>query len=287
MKRIAIIITMLCLVLPVAAKQKAEIKSQWRGARVAYLGDSITDKRQVESGQNETYWSYLEGILGTESYVYGISGHQWSQIPGQTDKLIAEHGQDVDVIMIFVGSNDYNANVPLGEWFTEEVVNVEVSGPKGAKSPVMAKRKKRTIVMDKNTLRGRINIAMSQLKNEYPTKQIILLTPIHRGLGLLSDGNAQPDELHANRVGEYIDAYVDVVKEAGNVWAVPVIDLNSICGLYPLAESNGLYWRRPSLEKSKKSGKNRFDRLHPNSAGHLRMARVLAYQLLGYPAKLD
>ena len=287
MKRIAIIIAMLCLVLPVAAKQKAEIKSQWRGVRVAYLGDSITDKRQVEKGQNETYWSYLEGILGTESYVYGISGHQWSQIPGQTEKLIAEHGQDVDVIMIFVGTNDYNANVPLGEWFTEEVVDVEVSGPKGAKSAVVAERKKRTLVMDKNTLRGRINIAMSQLKHEYPTKQIILLTPIHRGLALLSDRNAQPDELHANGVGEYIDAYVDVVKEAGNVWAVPVIDLNSICGLYPLAESNGLYWRLPSLEKSKKSGKNRFDRLHPNSAGHLRMARVLAYQLLGYPAKLD
>ena len=287
MKRIAIIIAMLYLVLPVAAKQKAEIKSQWRGVRVAYLGDSITDKRQVEKGQNETYWSYLEGILGTESYVYGISGHQWSQIPGQTEKLIAEHGQDVDVIMIFVGTNDYNANVPLGEWFTEEVVDVEVSGPKGAKSAVVAERKKRTLVMDKNTLRGRINIAMSQLKHEYPTKQIILLTPIHRGLALLSDRNAQPDELHANGVGEYIDAYVDVVKEAGNVWAVPVIDLNSICGLYPLEETNGLYWRLPSLEKSKKSGKNRFDRLHPNSAGHLRMARVLAYQLLGYPAKLD
>ena len=255
--------------------------------RVAYLGDSITDKRQVEKGQNETYWSYLEGILGTESYVYGISGHQWSQIPGQTEKLIAEHGQDVDVIMIFVGTNDYNANVPLGEWFTEEVVDVEVSGPKGAKSAVVAERKKRTLVMDKNTLRGRINIAMSQLKHEYPTKQIILLTPIHRGLALLSDRNAQPDELHANGVGEYIDAYVDVVKEAGNVWAVPVIDLNSICGLYPLEETNGLYWRLPSLEKSKKSGKNRFDRLHPNSAGHLRMAQALAYQLLGYPAKLD
>ena len=287
MRKLAILIAILCLALPVMAKPKAEIKSQWRGARVAYLGDSITDKRQVESGQNETYWSYLEGILGTISYVYGISGHQWSQIPGQTEKLIVEHGQDVDVIMIFVGTNDYNANVPLGEWFAEEVVNVEVSGPKGAKSPVMAERKKRTLVMDKNTLRGRINIAMSQLKHEYPTKQIILLTPIHRGLALLSDRNAQPDEMHANGVGEYIDAYVDVVKEAGNVWAVPVIDLNSICGLYPLAESNGLYWRRPSLEKSKKSGKNRFDRLHPNSAGHLRMAQALAYQLLGYPAKLD
>ena len=287
MRKLAIVIAILCLVLPVAAKPKAEIKSQWRGARVAYLGDSITDKRQVEKGQNETYWSYLEGILGIESFVYGISGHQWSQIPGQTDKLIKEHGQDVDAIMIFVGTNDYNANVPLGEWFTEEVVKVEVSGPKGAKSGVMAERKKRTLAMDKSTLRGRINIAMSQLKREYPTKQIILLTPIHRGLALLSDRNAQPDELHANGVGEYIDAYVDVVKEAGNVWAVPVIDLNSICGLYPLEENNGLYWRKPSIEKNAKSGRNRIDRLHPNSAGHLRMARVLAYQLLGYPAKLD
>ena len=287
MKRLAIVIAMLCLVLPVAAKPKAEIKSQWRGALVAYLGDSITDKRQVEKGQNETYWSYLENILGIESFVYGISGHQWHQIPGQTDKLIKEHGQEVDAIMIFVGTNDYNASVPLGEWYSEEVVEVEVSGPKGSKSGVMAERKKRTLVMDKKTLRGRINIAMSQLKREYPTKQIILLTPIHRGLALLSDRNVQPDELHANGVGEYIDAYVDVVKEAGNVWAVPVIDLNSICGLYPLEESNALYWRRPSLEKSQKSGRNRIDRLHPNSAGHLRMARALAYQLLGYPAKLD
>ena len=77
MKRLAIIIAILCLALPVVAKPKAEIKSQWRGARVAYLGDSITDKRQVEKGLNDTYWVYLEKLLGTESLVYGISGHQW------------------------------------------------------------------------------------------------------------------------------------------------------------------------------------------------------------------
>ena len=287
MKRLAIVVAVLCLALPVVAKPKAEIKSQWRGARVAYLGDSITDKRQVDKGQNETYWSYLETILGIESFVYGISGHQWHQIPGQTDKLIKEHGQEVDAIMIFVGTNDYNANVPLGEWYSEEVVEVEVTGPKGSKSGIMAERKKRTVAMDKNTVRGRINIAMSKLKEVYPTKQIILLTPIHRGDAFLGDRNIQPNELHANGVGEYIDAYVDVVKEAGNVWAVPVIDLNAISGLYPLEESNALYWRRPSLGKSEKSGKKRIDRLHPNSAGHLRMARVLAYQMLGYPAKLD
>ena len=287
MKKIAVVIAMLCLALPVVAKSKAEIKSQWQGARVAYLGDSITDKKQVDRGQNDTYWVYLEKMLGIKSYVYGISGHQWHQIPGQTEKLIAEHDQEVDAIMIFVGTNDYNKNVPLGEWYSEEIVDVEVSGPKGTSSGVMTQRKKRTLIMDKGTLRGRINIAMSQLKSIYPTKQIILLTPIHRGDAFLSDRNIQPNELYANGLGEYIDAYVNVVKEAGNVWAVPVIDLNSICGLYPLAESNGLYWRAPEFTKDAKSGKRRKDRLHPNSAGHLRMARALAYQLIGYPAKLD
>ena len=285
MRRIALAIAILFLALPIVAKPK--IKSQWRGARVAYLGDSITDIRQVEKGTNDTYWVYLEKLLGTDSFVYGISGHEWKHIPGQTDKLFKEHADEVDVIMIFVGTNDYNASVPLGEWYSEDVVEVEVTGPRGSKSGVMAERKKRTILMDNNTYRGRINIAMSKLKELYPTKQIILLTPIHRGDAFLSDRNIQPDELHANGVGEYIDAYVEAVKEAGNVWAVPVIDLNSICGLYPLAKSSEPYWRRPSLEMSKKSGKRRIDRLHPNSAGHMRMAQTLAYQLLGYPAKLD
>ena len=202
MRKLAVVIAILCLALPVVAKPKAEIKSQWQGARVAYLGDSITDKKQVAKGLNDTYWLYLESLLGTESYVYGISGHEWSHIPGQTDKLIKEHGQEVDAIMIFVGTNDYNANVPLGEWFTEEVVEVQVSGPKGSASGVMAERKKRNVAMDNSTVRGRINIAMAKLKAEYPTKQIILLTPIHRGTALLSDRNIQPDELHANGVGE-------------------------------------------------------------------------------------
>ncbi len=286
MKRLAIVVAVLCLVLPVEAKPKAEIKSQWRGAKVAYLGDSITDKRQVERGQNDTYWVYLESLLGITPYVYGISGNQWSHIPKQTDKLIAERGEDIDAIMIFVGTNDYNANVPLGEWYSEESVDVVAPPSSRVKNTVTTHRQKRTLLMDGSTERGRINIAMAKLKEAYPTKQIILLTPIHRGT-YISEGSYQPTELYSNSIGEYIDAYVEVVKEAGNVWAVPVIDLNSICGLYPLEAKNGIYWRRPMPVKSAKSGRNLEDRLHPNSAGHKRMALALAYQLLGYPAKVD
>lgn len=71
----------------------------------------------------------------------------------------------------------------------------------------------------------------------------------------------------------YVDEYVNVVKEAANVWAVPVIDLNSISGLYPLLDEHAPYFHDAQT-----------DRLHPNANGHYRMAKALAYQLLAYPA---
>ena len=69
---------------------------------------------------------------------------------------------------------------------------------------------------------------------------------------------------------------VDAVKEAANVWAVPVIDLNSICGLYPNADSHTRYFHDAQS-----------DRLHPNAEGHYRMAKALAYQLSSYPANFE
>ena len=74
----------------------------------------------------------------------------------------------------------------------------------------------------------------------------------------------------------YADAYVAKIREAGSVWAVPVIDLNSISGLYPVADSHVRYF-----------SDGQTDRLHPNAAGHERMAKALAYQLLAFPACFD
>ena len=106
--------------------------------------------------------------------------------------------------------------------------------------------------------------------------QVILLTPIHRGYARFGDNNIQPDESYPNSLGLYADAYVDAVKEAANVWAVPVIDLNSICGLYPNADSHARYFHDAQS-----------DRLHPNAEGHYRMAKALAYQLSSYPANFE
>ena len=234
----------------------------WQNKRVAYLGDSITDPRSLP--EDPHYWSYLQEMLDTETYVYGISGRQWKHVLDQANKLKAEHGDEVDAIMIFMGTNDYNSGTPIGEWFTETTEVVNANGK-------MVERKRRDHVFDNSTFRGRLNIALDSLKKMYPTKQIVMLTPIHRGFAQFSEKNVQPSEEYCNGCGEYIDAYVNSIKEASAIWSVPVIDLYSLSGLLPALPEQSMYV----------PGGN--DNLHPNAEGHRRMALCIYYQLQALP----
>ena len=250
-----------------AAGRKAKnitVEHPWAGARVAYLGDSITDPGVLK--EDVHYWGFLQQWLDVEPLVYGKGGHQWHQIPGQADNLQAEQGDKFDAIMIFVGTNDYNAGVPIGEWFEEEMVEVNANGK-------IVERMRRKPIMDKDTYRGRINIVLDKLKRMYPAKQIVLMTPVHRAYAKFAEHNVQPDESHQNACGEYIDAYIASIKEASALWSVPVIDAYSLSGLYPLHEEQKDYF----------PGGN--DWLHPNEKGHRRLALCMYYQLLTIPCK--
>ena len=241
-----------------------QIKSHWNGCKVAYLGDSITEPNQV-ANNNLTYWCHLRDILGIEPQVYAISGLTMLDMKAQAEKLEAERGQDIDAILVFVGTNDYNNNVPIGRWYNFSMDTVNHNG-------VLVSRVRRDPVYDESTFCGRTNIVMRHLKESYPTKQIILLTPLHRGFSEFAVDNVQPDEHYANACGCFIDEYAAAVKEAGSVWAVPVIDLYSLSGLYPLDNSQARYFN--DLDH---------DRLHPNTAGHLRLAWTIAFQLQALP----
>lgn len=246
------------------APESSILVNSWKGKRVAFLGDSITDSIHV--GTTKCYWEYLAEWLDITPQVYAKNGNQWDGVLRQAERLKADNAE-VDAIIIFAGTNDYNAGVPLGEWYDYAQTETTV---KGGFREVRACR---TPQKNGSTFRGRINLVMDYLKTHFPEQQIIVLTPIHRGAARFSNQNVQPEEAFPNKLGLYVDAYVNTVKETANVWAVPVIDLNSLSGLYPMNNAHARYFHKEDT-----------DRLHPNAEGHRRMALTLMYQLLALPA---
>jgi lysophospholipase L1-like esterase len=282
MKRILILLA--AVLIPSALFSQNSFVHPWQGARVAFFGDSITDSRVVPSNQNPIpknhdwtgiadshYWGYLQEWLGIHPLVYGVNGRQWDDIPNQARRLKEEHGDGFDAITIFIGTNDFIDDIPIGEWYdkTPALVNKALGYP--ANDYLLVKR---TPAMDGSTLKGRINIAISDLKQMFPEKQIVILTPVHRAYATFGSGNIQPDESYPNRLGLYIHDYVEAIKETANVWSVPVIDLNALCGLNPMLEEHVRYFANPETDK-----------LHLNAKGHERLARTLMYQLQALPCK--
>lgn len=245
-----------------------EIVSQWNGARVAFLGDSITEPNQFGNGNGQqVYWNALHRILGLDYCIYAVSGYRTCHMISMAEKLMAERGQDIDCLLVFIGTNDFNCAIEPGEWYTTSYDVVNNNGQ-------TVGRTRRDFVMEGTTVKAELNRFMAWIKHNYPTKQVIFMTPIHRAFATFGPDNVQPDERYDNALGLFIDDYVDIIKELANVWAVPVIDLNSICGLYPMEPEHEQYFQELGR-----------DMLHPNTEGHERMAYSIAYQLLGYPSK--
>lgn len=215
-------------------------------------------------GSETLYWQYLARWMGLEPLVYGVGGHQWTGIYRQAVKL-SEDRVAVDAIIVFAGTNDFNNNVGIGEFFEETDRETNHNGR-------IVTRKHRTLIETDSTFCGRINRVMALLKSHFPHQQIVIMTPIHRGYAKFDEGNVQPDENFANGNGLYLDDYVRTLKMAADYWACPLIDLHSLSGLYPLADSHADYFRNSET-----------DRLHLNSHGNERLAKTIHRQLLVIP----
>lgn len=255
----------------VSTPQGVAVIHPWQGKMVGVIGDSISDPRHGK-GKIKKYWEFLAEWLGITPKVTAVSGRQWNDVPRQAQKLHDTCSDSIDALLVFLGTNDFNAAVPVGVWYDEtpDSVMAAVHAPRS-----MQARMHRTPVMSDSTLCGRINIGLSTLKRLYPDKQIVLLTPLHRAFADFSTNNLQPDESYQNACGEWFDAYVEAVCQAGRVWGVPVVDLNAMSGLNPMVEEQLVYFNNPAT-----------DRLHPSTAGQRRMARTLMQQLLTLPVEM-
>ena len=240
------------------------MQNQWTGKHVAFLGDSITDKCHV--GTEKNYWQFLAEDPGLVPLVYGINGQTWADLPAQTAKCASDRGTDVDAIVIFMGTNDYNGSVPFGPWWDFQIEEVRDHG-------LLVRKPRRKPNFDTATFQGRVNKGLACVKDRFPQAQVVLCTPIHRGFAEFGGDNVQPEESFPNNCGLYVESYVHALREAGEIWSVPVVDLFSLCGLLPMRDA---YADSFHLRDT--------DRLHPNAEGHRRIAATLRYQLAALPA---
>ena len=229
----------------------------WQGKRAAFIGDSITEG----VGSERNYTEYLADMLGLRAFNYGVNGAQTNLMVSLAQRVIREHGGELDAVFVFGGTNDFNSGLRLGDFFaySEEIVNHN-----GIETP----RRRRLPVFDENTFCGRLNLLLSTLKHGLPMAQTVLLTPIHRGFARFGPANVQPDESYANARGLFLEDYVNAERRAADLWSVPVIDLYRVSGLMPQLAEYGPYFHDAQT-----------DRLHPNALGHLRMAHAVAAAL--------
>lgn len=267
MKTLLRVLFIVAAIAPLCALAAAE-QHPWSGKKVVYFGDSITDPAQVAMFGHSVYWKQLKELYGIEPFVYAVSGYQWDRIYPLVQKMKEELGNLPDAILILLGTNDYNAGVPLGKWHDVTVETVNRNG-------IAAPAPRRRFVKGMDTFRGRINTVMEYLKRNFTDQQIVLMTPLHRGYATFGETNVQQPESVPNVLGLYIEDYVAVIREAADIWSVPLIDLYRDCGLYPADPAYARYFRD--------GGENGKDNLHPNGLGHLRIARTVAARLRTLP----
>lgn len=232
---------------------------------LCFLGDSITDG----VGVTKRYFEYLADITGAKTYGFGVNGAKTINLFSQMDEMDRTIGHAFDLLFVFIGTNDYMSAVPLGSFFLEREMPVPCGSDSEGHFTKYEIRKKREFVFEECSFCGRLNLVCAELKKRYFDKRVILMTPLHRAYAYFGGENIQPDELHANRSGLYLDAYIAAIRQAADIWSIELIDLYRESGLFPLfADSAARYFC--STEK---------DRLHPNEAGHQRIAHTILRHL--------
>lgn len=237
------------------AVKEQEAEYRWNGKNIGFIGDSIT----AGVGATKLYRDVLAEKFGFNQYTEAVGGAQTSNMLDYAKKLKSRN-IDYDVIFVLGGTNDFNASVPIGNFFTVGTETVNKNGS-------MVELKKRTHVFD-STFAGRLNSLSQYLKANFPDTKIVYLTPIHRAYFEAGSTNIQPSELYANLNGYFIDDYVNAVKQAGQYWSIQVVDLFEKSGLYPLDDACAKYFANATS-----------DRLHPNNLGHAKMAEVIAKEI--------
>ena len=207
-----------------------------KGKKIAFLGDSITEGCGTSS-IDKTFWSVIAQRTGAECFGYGIGG---TRIAPQ--KNLAE-GEVDRYYATRVDSMIPDADVVVVFGGTNDFGHGDA--PFGNIHD-----------MDPRTFCGAYHHLCRKLITRYPEAQLVIMTPLHRDSEDKADVNEWGVRLTTN-----LEGYVDAIMKVAAFYAIPVLDLFRVSGIQS---------RVPEL-------KERYipDGLHPNDAGHVRIAEKL------------
>lgn len=214
----------------------------WINKKVACLGDSITEGDSGEGGLIDSYVPKLKKYIGTTAQNFGKSG---ALITKKTDDDIsfvnrvgAIKGQDV--VTIFGGINDFQWNAPLGTMAD------------GIDKPT--------------TFFGALKYVITTLAATNPKAKLMLITPMKTTKFQYhtydSNGN-----LMQNANGNTQLDFVNAIKQVGEYYSIPVLDMYSNSNYSPYLPSQ--------------IGHDYFtvDGLHPTAHGYERIAQTIGHAI--------
>lgn len=210
---------------------------KFEGKKIAFLGDSITAGAGVSTPEH-IYWNLIAKYTGAECYGYGIGGTriapQRMPMPDVSyenlyfGSRIQTMIPDADIVVVFGGTNDF-----------------------GHGDAAMGKIGDRT----EDTFYGACYQLLYKLIQQYPSAQIVMMTPLHR------ESEDAPYNSRGIRNAGTLAEYVQAIRESAELFGVPVVDLFRNCNIQP---------KHPAH-------KEQFcpDGLHPNDVGHELIARCV------------
>jgi len=224
--------------------------TDWSGATAVFVGDSITQA----SGIAVPYHELVESALGLVNYRHmGIAGSCFSAETdyGHSPEPLIDRYTDIpdaDLIVIFMGTNDFGHGTPLG------TINDSSDG----------------------SFYGALNEIIPGVQAVHPNSQLVVVTPMHRVgfnssamTGGRDDVPNKPYGKPEGTTGATLAQYVDAIKNICEKYNVYVIDLFNEEALDPndSAVNSALF----------------NDGLHPNDDGHAKLAEVIADKLKKIP----
>ena len=209
------------------------------GKKINFIGDSITEGARVDSPDNFFPNIIKRNAQLAEARNYGVGGSRIARVPNPQNipsdedfNLRARRmDPDVDVIVVFGGTNDFgHATIPIG-----------IPSDK-----------------DEYTFYGALDTLCLYLINNYPDKQIVFMTPLHR-LNEDLDYNKRVEEKLPTAAP--LSDFVKAIRAVCERYSIPVLDM------YRDSEMYARVWAW--CEKYMPDG------LHPNDEGQKLIASKL------------